>query len=58
MKEKNYYIVFCNAKCNLEKVEILKKIFLQMFGVHKIEIKDSEKRYFIEYKDEVNRCQI
>lgn len=57
-QNKKYYIVFHDVKCNLSKIELTKKIFLQMFGVHKIEIKDNEKRYLIEYKDEVDRCQI
>lgn len=29
-----------------------------MVGIHIIKIKDNEKRYFIEYKDELDKCQI
>lgn len=43
---------------NNKYFEVSINIFLQIFGVHKIEIKDDEKRYFIIYKDEVNKCQM
>lgn len=55
---RKYYAIFYDAKYNLNKVEITKNIFLQMFGVHKIVIIKDKKYYYIEYRDEINTCKI
>lgn len=46
-----YFITFYDVKGNLKRVEVSKEVFLQIFGVHKIEIIDEQKHYFILYKD-------
>lgn len=46
-----YYVVFYS---NVVEVNI--DVFMQIFGIHKIE--DNKKRYFIEYSDEIDRCRI
>lgn len=53
-----YFAIFYDIKHNLNKVEISKKVFLQMFGVHKIKKVDKKKKYFISYKDGLNICEI
>lgn len=53
-----YYVMFYDIKHNLNKIIITKEVFLQLFGVHKMKIINGEKRYFIEYEDEVSMSKI
>lgn len=53
-----YYAVFYDVKNNLNKIEITKNIFLQIFGTHKVKIINGNTYYFINYKDHLNICEI
>lgn len=53
-----YYVLFYGVNNRLNKIEITKKMFLQIFGIHKIKIINGKRRYFIKYQYDQLLCHI
>ncbi len=56
--KKEYFVLYKDINQSMIKLKVSKKVFFQVFGIHKIRIKNGKKYYFIEYNDKFNIYQM